>query len=314
MWRLETAGQVTLAIPNRGLRIGRREDCDVLLNDGHASSLHCVVIPSQKGLELLALGRNPTQVNDKPVEGRALLESGDRVELPGLRFVVRGQSLRRVAWVLEHGDLRVTLGLETFTIGGGRYDHLHIVDWPANAVEVNLIQGQPVAEIRAGMSLHHELAQPTIEQLVDGDTLSFGPGVVRLRAVAADNAPTLRVAVLPVRAHFTFLPTGGLLQLGFSDGARADVELPELRARLVAALLGPPKEYDAGELIPDDLLLRLVWPGRSDRDRTDLNTLVHRARRELLRAGVNPTPILVRARGGGATRFRLAPGADVAVL
>lgn len=314
MWRLETAGQVSLAVPRRGLRLGRRQDCDVLLNDGHASSLHCVVVPSQKGLELLALGRNPTRVNDSAVEGHAVLQDGDRVELPGLRFVVRGTTDRQVAWVVEHGELRVTLGRDVFTLGGGADDHLHIVDWPTGAVQLSLIQGQPVAEIRAGMSLHHELAEPTIEQLMDGDVLSFGPGVVRIRAVSADNAPTLRAAVLPVRAHFTFLPTGGLLQLGFSDGARAEVELPELRARLIAALLSPPKDYDAGELIPDDRLLKLVWPGRTDRDRTDLNTLVHRARRELLRAGVNPTPILVRARGGGATRFRLAPGADVAVL
>jgi hypothetical protein len=314
MWRLQTHAGVSLKVPPQGLRLGRKEDCDVVLGDGHASGLHAVLVPSNRGLEFLALGRNPCQVNSTPVEGRKTLKDGDRVELPGLRFVVRGRPEAGVSWVLEHADLRYRLGPAPVTLGGGPDDTLQIVDWPTRAVDITLVHGQPVAEIRAGMSLHAELAEPALEQLVDGDVLSFGPGVVTVRGVSPDGDQTLRSAILPIRAHFQFLPTGGLLQLGFADGSRAEVELPELRARLVAALLKPAGEYEGGELIPDEQLLKAVWPGRNDRDRTDLNTLVHRARKELLRAGVNPTPILVRARGGGATRFRVAHGADIGVF
>lgn len=314
MWRLQTHAGVSLRVPAQGLRLGRKEDCDVVLGDGHASGLHAVLVPSNRGLELLALGQNPCLVNASAVVGRTTLKDGDRVEIPGLRFVVRGRPEAGVSWVLEHADLRYRLGPTPITLGGGPCDDLQIVDWPTRAVDITLVHGQPVAEIRAGMSLHAELAEPALEQLVDGDVLSFGPGVVRVRAVNPDGEHTLRSAILPTLAHFHFLPTGGLLQLGFADGSRAEVELPELRARLVAALLQPAGDYNGGELIPDPQLLTAVWPGRHDRDRTDLNTLVHRARKELLRAGINPTPILVRARGGGATRFRLAHGADVGVF
>jgi len=313
MWTLETASGHRMRIPEQGLRIGRNPDCDLVLENRHASGLHAMLVPTARGLELFSLGRNPTQVNSKPVEGRAKLISDDEVQLPGLCFRVRGSSSPGISWLLEHGEIRRRID-GTLRIGGSDSDDLIVEAWPARAVVVTLVHNQPVAEIRQGMSLHSELQEPTIQELVDGDELSCGPGLVRVRAVMDDAAPTLRAAVLPVRAHFSFLPTGGLLQLGFADGTSAEIELPELRARLVAALLSPPGDYEGGELVPDELLLSAIWPGANNRDRTDLNTLVHRTRKELLRAGVNPTNILVRARGGGATRFRVIEGAQVAVI
>ena len=101
--------------------------------------------------------------------------------------------------------------------------------------------------------------------------------------------------------------------MGFADGATHTVDLAELRANLVAALLTPPRPYKAGELIPDDVLAPAIWPGQQERGRTDLNLLLHRTRKNLLRAGINPSVVLARAKKGGATCFRLSPGAHVVV-
>jgi len=78
-------------------------------------------------------------------------------------------------------------------------------------------------------------------------------------------------------------------------------------------LLQPTGEYEPGDFVPDELVLPQIWPRQPERTRTDLNTLVHRVRKDLLKIGVDPTSVIERAATGGATRFHLAPGVHVEV-
>jgi len=95
--------------------------------------------------------------------------------------------------------------------------------------------------------------------------------------------------------------------------ARSSYEtyLADRRCDLVATLLQPPGAYSAGELVPDPVVIDKVWPGKA-MGRTDLNVLVHRLRKDLVRCGVD-AKLVVRARGGGATRFALADDAKVTI-
>lgn len=160
------------------------------------------------------------------------------------------------------------------------------------------------------------MAMGAVESVRDGDRLAFG-GVAVSVHIASDQASESTQLLSQDgarRAVFEFLPNGGQLTLTFRDGpAPFAVVLPELRARLMATLLQPPGGYTAGDLVPDDVLIPSVWPGQPHRDRTDMNVLIYRTRKSLLKAGLNPDRVLARARAGGSTRFRLAAGADVVV-
>jgi hypothetical protein len=61
------------------------------------------------------------------------------------------------------------------------------------------------------------------------------------------------------------------------------------------------------------MVIKSIWAGQPGRGRTDLNVLIHRTRKDLLTAGINPAAVLARARKGGATSFRLAKDAAVSV-
>jgi hypothetical protein len=115
------------------------------------------------------------------------------------------------------------------------------------------------------------------------------------------------------RVVLEFLPVGASLSLTV-HGRRLTRVLSELRARLLSTLLRPPGEYEPGDYVPDDLVLPKIWPRQPERTRTDLNTLVHRVRKDLLKIGVDPTSVIKRAVTGGATRFKLQPGVEVEVL
>lgn len=88
--------------------------------------------------------------------------------------------------------------------------------------------------------------------------------------------------------------------------------LAERRCNLVAALLSPTRPYAPGEFVHDEAVIPRVWPHKH-KSRSDLNTLLHRVRRDLMTAGVDGAALIERAKGGGATRFRLAPAATVVV-
>lgn len=300
--------------------MGRLPDNDIVLTDRRASSSHALVTTTIRGLEVVSLGRNPTRVNGKVVQGRAVLGQGDELELPGGKFTVqieKGRGWSDHAWVIEHPDGgRYGLRQLPFQLGGATDDHLVVDGWPAGAVRFDVAQGALAVELEAEASLSGELLPAgAVEALESGDTVTIGGRSVRVLSSAGSGEDTVLApqAQLPTRARFQFLPNGGRLEVGFADGTTHTVDLAELRANLVAALLTPPKPYKAGELIPDDVLAPAIWPGQQERGRTDLNLLLHRTRKNLLRVGINPTIVLARAKKGGATCFRLAPGAHVIV-
>jgi hypothetical protein len=124
----------------------------------------------------------------------------------------------------------------------------------------------------------------------------------------AATAP-LAAPDLPVSAVLLFLQKGGRLTLGF--GAREHTAwLADRRCDLVASLLKPQGAYAPGDVVPDEVLFRRVWPG-GEPGRTELNTLVFRARKDLLKAGLDGAALLERQPGG--VRFRLAARAAVRV-
>jgi pSer/pThr/pTyr-binding forkhead associated (FHA) protein len=322
IWLVRDSG-ARLRLPSRGLIFGRREDCDVVLEDPRASFHHALVVPTLRGVELIALGRNPTRVDGRRVERQALVRHGQSIELPGALFMVHAPFERRVhrtnpAWVLTHPDGH-NYGIRQlpFSIGGSAEDDMAIEGWPPGVLCFYGVQGGMAVEVNAPVLLNEdELEAGAVEVVDSGDVFTVGRSSVKLNDAAPESGESTALrprSPHPVQATFEFLPNGGRLHLTFADGDRMSVQLPELRARLIATLMSPSGGYEAGEYIPDDVLLSSIWPGNAGRGRTDLNVLIHRTRKSLMKAGINPTAVLARARQGRATCLQLAPGAKVEV-
>jgi hypothetical protein len=321
VWLVRDTG-ARVRVPARGLLLGRRADCDIVLDDKRASQHHALITPTLRGLELVALGRNPTKVDGRPVERQTVVRHGQAIEVPGGLFMVHSPGDRRSgslpAWVAIHPDGHV-YGIRQlpYSIGGGPEDDLQVRGWAPAALCFYPVQGALAVETSANLLLNgDEIEAGAVEVLEPGDIFSAADLEVRIDdARAKDGEATDMRARSPHATEllFEFLPNGGRLTLEFDDGEKMIVELAELRARLVAALLTPGGGYDAGEFIPDEVLLTSIWPGNSGRGRTDLNVLIHRTRKTLMKAGINPSTVIARARQGRATSIRLAPGAKVTV-
>jgi hypothetical protein len=107
------------------------------------------------------------------------------------------------------------------------------------------------------------------------------------------------------------LPRGGRITFCFADGDRR-VYLPGRRYRLAAALLSPPAPLVAGDFVPDETIVPLVWHDtREVGAREDINVLLTRLRHDLVAGNIAATSVLERAPGGRATRFVVAAGATV---
>jgi len=311
----------TLAIPERGLVLGRRDDCDAVLASPEASQVHALLTPTLDGLELFAVGRNPTLVDGTPIRGRRILPDGCRLELPGGSYrveVCKGRTWSDRAWCIEHPDgQRYALRRLPFRIGGGRGDHLVVEGWPDGAVAFLAAGGAVAAELRVDARLNGvEAPAGTVELIEAWDRFEVAGKVVSVRAGGAESRDTtvLLAHLGPKEVRFRFEPTGARLELRYADeDGVLTAELPELRARLVATLLQPPGNYQAGDAVPDDRLIPSIWSARAERGRTDLNVLIYRLRKDLMRAGINPARLVERARNGGSTRVLLAPGAVVRV-
>ena len=321
-WLVRDTG-ARLRVPPRGLIMGRREDCDVVLVDPRASFHHALITPTQRGLEVIALGRNPTKVDGRRVERQALVRHGQSIEVPGALFMVHAPLERRVtrahpAWVLRHPDgHQYGIRQLPFSIGGAPEDDMVVEGWPAGAMCFYPVQGGMAVELAAPIHLNGDALEAGSVEVVDsGDLFSLDGKELRLDDAAPESGESTALrprSPHPIEVVFEFLPNGGRLHLTFADGDKLLVQLPELRARLIATLLGPPGGYEPGEFVPDDVLLTSIWPGNANRGRTDLNVLIHRTRKSLMNAGVNPSAVLARARQGRATAFHLAPASKVEV-
>lgn len=315
-WLIDAAG-IGRVVDARGLLLGRAPDCDLIVDDPNASRRHAWVRRAPEGVEVVALGRRATRVDGQAIAGGRLLGAAAIIEIPGARFSLerRGAPARPLHWALAIGPGLFGLRMGPTRVGGGPDDDLQV---PGLLPEAAIFHRLPQA-------LHVELGMPALidgvpaeagdlEHLQGGSTVTFGALTLSVRsdggaaqATAEGDGPPG-----PTLARFDFLPVGGRLELEFGP-RRHVLELSELRGRLAALLLAPPAPYAPGEPLPDELVLSGIWPGDATKGRTDLNTLVHRLRRSLIAAGVDPAAVIERLRTGGAVRLRLARGAQISV-
>ncbi len=311
-WWLVGPSGLRRRLDGRGLILGRGPSSDWVARNNQVSAVHALVTLGSSGPQLRSLGRNPTRVDGKEAS-RARLRHGSIIELPGLSLSVEDDGeAGAISWMLVVRGQTFALRPD-LVLGSGPGCPLRLDGWPTEALRFRVAQHQPVAEALAPLYLNGEPFEPgAVESLVGGDRL--GTAREELEVVArGERVSTLIASPFPLAARFRFLPTGGVLQLSFAGDRHFEVDMPELRARLIATLLSPPHGYELGDFVPDEVLLPKIWPGQSERGRLDLNTLVHRARKDLLRAGVDPGSLLERARRGGGVALRLARGASVQV-
>ncbi len=95
--------------------LGRHPECDIVLDQKAVSRQHARIlrIDSKHYIEDLR-SRNGTFVNDQPVQGRRLLQDGDRVRICDLEFVFHEGSAEEAAaaWEREQGVEATTMFIE----------------------------------------------------------------------------------------------------------------------------------------------------------------------------------------------------------
>ncbi len=306
-------------IRRASLLVGRSPDCDVVLPEAQVSRHHALFRLDEQGVEVVQLGRVPLTVNDGAASPVTRLRDGDVVAICGRRFrlVVTAappNPERELAWVITRsGAMQHPVSRDTFTVGGGEGDDLFVESWPANALTFTRLARALVLQANVPDVVCDEaLDVGALVGLKPGARITLGSVSLRVLALARDATPAtapMLAAELPVRARLEFLPRGGRLTLSF--GAREhSAWLADRRCDLVATLLKPPTPWRAGEAIADEVIHPRVWPG-GESGRTELNTLVFRARKDLVKADLDGTALIERS--PGAVRFRLAEGASVEV-
>jgi hypothetical protein len=309
-------GGVCTPVGRSGLLIGRAPTSDVVLQSPSASGLHAVVCLAPEGVELHGLGRNPVSVGGVDVRGRRVCHVGERIDFPGVSALV--QACVRNAperWFVQRDEApahQVRAG--GWQLGGGAGSDLAVQGWPAVSAVLHLADDALYVEFMAPGSLdgaHHEVGA-MVAAPAQGK-LSFAGDSVWLRNGEAGGLATTHHAQVPgvSDAVLELHPTGATLRLVLAAEQYA-VGLSELRSRLVAVLLQPPSGHMPGDFVSDDVLIPRVWP-RSVRTHLDVNTLVHRVRSSMIRAGVDAAQVLERAPQGRATRFVLQAGAHAEV-
>jgi hypothetical protein len=161
-----------------------------------------------------------------------------------------------------------------------------------------------------------------IELDPDGSTVTLGTdGAVDGRSVSADRPVTIRygsvvevgslvlevrgaaaAGIVPVRLDVEASHRTARVVAIDAAGSVVTVAVSELRGRLISVLLAA----GADVAVPDERLIPALWPRSVTRTRLDVNQLVHRTRRDLIRAGIDGPRLLVRHPAGGATTLRLA--------
>lgn len=299
--------------------VGRDPECDIVLSDPRASRHHVLFRLSESGVEMVPFGRLPVAQNGEARTAPTPLRAGDRVECVGLTFVLVEAPAQvpeaDVLWGIERtpGALfRVTQG--GFRVGGAPDDDLVVMGWERTVFVLHLVgNALDIEPLREGISAAGvRLEAGDCVRLRPGARVEHGGRSLRVVALPRDptkatdtNAPEPR----PTGVEMQFLPRGGRLTVSHGSHA-ACVYLSDRRCDLVASLLQPPRPFEPGELVPDEVLVGRIWPGQSA-GRLELNTLVHRTRKDMAKAGLAGGTLLERLAGG--VRFGLAPGAVVKV-
>lgn len=315
---LESDGGRVLIGPESVL-VGRGPDCDIVLADPRASRHHALFRSTDEGVEVVPFGRLPVTVNGAERAAATPLRAGDRVGCAGVTFelvLARPSQAPEpdVLWGVER-----TLGAlfrvahSPFRVGGAADDHLIVVSWPPTVMALHLVGDDLTLEaVREGVTMGVALERGECARVRPGARVSYGTQSLRLVALPRDPTKVtddVSRLVAPTGAELRFFPRGGRLTVRYGPRALS-VYLADRRCDLVACLLQPPPPFAPGEVVSDDALLERIWP-QQNQGRVDLNTLVFRARKDLLKAGIDGAALLERI--GGGVRFCLAPGAAVSV-
>lgn len=301
------------------LLLGRGPDCDVVLSDERVSRHFALFRLTEDGVEVIPVGRQPVVVNGVAHAAQRPLAAGDRVECFGHTFtIVAGPPPPRAeparAWGIERSRGALFRVAQTpFRVGGAADDHLHVVGWPASVFLLHRVGDALALEACCvGVSCPDALVAGACVHLESGARITYDSQTLRVVALPTDPASVTAATGRedPLAAELRFLPRGGRLTLRFASGERS-VYLPDRRCDLLACLLQPPPPYAPGDVVPDEALLERIWPDGSQ-GRVEINTLVFRVRKDLIKADIDGAALLAREAGG--VRLRLAPGAPATVV
>jgi hypothetical protein len=305
----------------KGVLIGRHKDCEIVSTDPAASRRHALVRLTSTGVELVPLGRAPIEIDGKPCDKVADLADGDTLALPGIRITVQIHAARIDAGAAATFRLERARGgsfgiVHTpFILGGGDSDDLIIKRWPDGALRLHIAQRELFIEVTTGKATRNGVELPTdaLEPVAIDDEIVYRKESFFVRHAGTQRDATTLVSALhdlPTKIAIEMLPRGGRVVFSIGEGERP-VYLADRQLDLVIALLRPPDPFRAGELVPDDVLAKIVWPRNPGVSRTEINVLISRCRKSLLDAGLAGPRLVVRAPGGGGTRLAIANGAHV---
>ncbi|MEQ1567634.1 MAG: FHA domain-containing protein [Myxococcota bacterium] len=296
-----------------GVLLGRDPACDVVLSDPTASRHHALVHPTPGGLAVRALGRQLPEVNGEPLRACRLVD-GDLLCVPGLRLEVSVEGTAAPRWqVATPNGPRLALA-EQLVFGAG--GDVAPGGWPPGALTLRVTPDGVAATGGVPWQRNGVPCPPAAAVLLAaGDAFGLAdatvPAEFALERSADEVAATGIGGALPEGVELQFLARGGRLRV-WVGGEERVTWVAERRFALLMCLLDPPAPLRPGDDVPDEWVLARVWPRQAHKSRVDLNVLVGRLRGDLEPAGFAPTWV-ARSEGGGGTRFRLAPGATVAV-
>ena len=316
-------------VTGRGLMVGRSLHADVHLPEAKASRRHALIYLDLEGPLLVPLGRRPVRVNGQIAPEPRRLRDGDTLSFPGLECQIQHKPHARgelSGWVLGfHPRPGHTASVpplthlppEGLTAGGGRDDDLHLPDWPANAVRILPDAGSGWRALLARGLLRSSDQPPDTDgsiPLCSGDRLLYNGETLQLLDPSACARTTMAEPLedLPLRVELRPLaPAGGQITLLLRSG-EFTAFVPGVRFDLLQVLLRPPGGLSPGSPLPDATVLPLVWGRHPPLDRKAVTTQAQRLRRDLDKAGMDGSALVLREHG--RTRFALADGAQVEIL
>lgn len=320
MYWLRAEGGVSRRITPGGLLIGRSPNCEIVTRNPKASRRQALVYLGDDGPRIVVMGRAAVAVDGTNAEGDVALGDESTIEIEEHRLaIVRedrpdAEPRAPAVWVLETtpGGL-FSFSDSPFRVGGGTSDDLRIDGLPDTALTFRSTNGRLEVIGEHAWALDAEpVPAGESRRLGRGSILEIGE--VELRVVTggelvAESTINVESESEASAIRLEFLPRGGRLHVS-AGGDDHSIYLTDRRCDFIAVLLQPPAPLSAGDFIPDEHLWARVW-GKQPAGKKTLHVLLHRLRKDLDRVGLDGGALLERSEGGGATRFVLAPGAEV---
>ncbi len=302
-----------------GVLLGRHRSCDVVIDDTRVSRLQALVRLGPDGPELVQIGRNEVQVNGADPGKLATLQDGDVLTLPSaaqLRVRVQTTAAEADGFWLVRTPAGGLYGLNhfPFSVGGGPDDTLQMDGWPAGAVVFRSAQGSISVEGATPLVLgRHPLAPGEMGPVRPGMAIESDFGTLEVRMESGEGQPATLAMDQPPAIEsivLAFMPTGGRIEVAFPTETLS-AYLPERRFALLVTLLSSRSGQVPGDVVDDEHICAQVWPREPEKGRVDVNVLIQRARKDLIKAGLDGFRLLERVSGG--TRFAVPKGVPVQV-